>query len=616
LLLLAVAEALLRLVGAGHPAAFTVACEAGGVPAYCDNGRFAWRFFPPRIARAPWSFAFPREKAAGSYRIFVLGGSAAQGDPDPTYGVSRILRVLLEDRHPETRFEVINAGVAAINSHVVLPIARDLARRDGDLFVVYLGNNEVVGPFGAGTVFSPLSSSLAAIRTSVFVRGTRIGQLATGGLSALRYADAPEQWRGLEMFLDKTIRVDDPRMESVYGHFRENLEEIVEVARASGAEVIISTVGTNLADCAPFASLHRPDLSAAERREWEALSEAGTLRAFLDAERIDDSFADLEFRIAGLLRANGEHSEANERFVKARDLDALRFRADSTINAIVRDVAGATGARLLEAEELFEKASPHGTPGAGLFHEHVHMNFAGNYLLARALLEEIEPLLPQAAAPGAPLEEEEVARRLAYTRFDRRRVATALYERLARPPFTNQSSHELEVGRLRSEIEEVDGPDLPAESMRAYAGAIAARPFDPWLRNNHGYLLGSMGDHEGAAVEYRAFLEALPRDVPAREKLASALAAQGRFDEAIVECDRVIEAAPHMPEPRYTTAYALAMLSRFDESVAAYEALLSIDPSSSGRIYNEIGRIETHRGRTDEAREAFRRARATDVPLR
>ena len=197
----------------------------GGVPAYCDNGRFTWRFFPPRIARAPWSFAFPREKAAGSYRIFLLGGSAAQGDPDPTYGVSRMLRVLLEARHPETRFEVINAGVAAINSHVVLPIARDLARREGDLFVVYLGNNEVVGPFGAGTVFSPLSSSLSAIRTSVFVRGTRIGQLATGVLSALRPSEAPEQWRGLEMFLDKTIQADDPRMESVYGHFRENLEE-------------------------------------------------------------------------------------------------------------------------------------------------------------------------------------------------------------------------------------------------------------------------------------------------------------------------------------------------------------------------------------------------------
>jgi hypothetical protein len=54
---------------------------------------------------------------------------------------------------------VVNAAVTAINSHVVRPIVHDLTRREADLFIVYTGNNEVVGPFGAGTVFSPLSSN-------------------------------------------------------------------------------------------------------------------------------------------------------------------------------------------------------------------------------------------------------------------------------------------------------------------------------------------------------------------------------------------------------------------------------------------------------------------------
>jgi len=41
-----------------------------------------------------------------------------------------------------------------------LEIAKDCAHHQADLFILYLGNNEVVGPYGAGTVFTPLSSNL------------------------------------------------------------------------------------------------------------------------------------------------------------------------------------------------------------------------------------------------------------------------------------------------------------------------------------------------------------------------------------------------------------------------------------------------------------------------
>ena len=45
----------------------------------------------------------------------------------------------------------------------------------------------------------------------------------------------------------------------------------------------------------------------------------------------------------------GRLAEARERFELARDLDVLRFRADSRINAVIREVAGeqeAAGVRL------------------------------------------------------------------------------------------------------------------------------------------------------------------------------------------------------------------------------------------------------------------------------
>ena len=41
------------------------------------------------------------EKPKGTFRIFVLGESAAMGDPDPAYAFSRYLEVMLRQRFPE-----------------------------------------------------------------------------------------------------------------------------------------------------------------------------------------------------------------------------------------------------------------------------------------------------------------------------------------------------------------------------------------------------------------------------------------------------------------------------------------------------------------------------------
>ena len=82
--------------------------------------------------RQPASFASPRSKPTDTVRIFVLGESAAFGDPQPAFGLPRMLQALLSRRYPAVRFEVVNAAMTGINSHVIVPIARDLARADGD----------------------------------------------------------------------------------------------------------------------------------------------------------------------------------------------------------------------------------------------------------------------------------------------------------------------------------------------------------------------------------------------------------------------------------------------------------------------------------------------------
>ena len=93
-------EAALRLSGIGFPTEVTVPCTLGGRPASCYNLFFPAPFFPPGMIKTPQAYAIPAEKPKGTYRIFVLGESAAMGDPDPAYAFSRYLEVMLRERFP------------------------------------------------------------------------------------------------------------------------------------------------------------------------------------------------------------------------------------------------------------------------------------------------------------------------------------------------------------------------------------------------------------------------------------------------------------------------------------------------------------------------------------
>ena len=269
-LLLVVIEGALRLFDVGFPTSLTVPCTLQGHAAACYNLFFPAPFFPPGMIKTPQAYAIPAEKSQGTFRIFVLGESAAMGDPDPAYAFSRYLEVMLRQRYPSMKFEVVNTGSVAINSHVLLPIAEGLAEQHPDLFIIYSGNNEVVGPYGPGTALTSSGMSLPVIRTSIFVRSTRIGQLLT------KVGSQKKEWGGMEMFLDKQVRENSPLMQYAYSNFERNLKDTVEIAHRSGARVIVSTVATNLKDCGPFSSLHRENLTPDELRSWTTLVQQGT----------------------------------------------------------------------------------------------------------------------------------------------------------------------------------------------------------------------------------------------------------------------------------------------------------------------------------------------------
>ena len=118
----------LRLAGYGYATGFFKEVNAGGKQLVIARETFSLRFFPPELARWPSSMAFATDKPAGTIRIFIFGESAAMGDPQPAFGAGRYFETLLKQRFPQQKFEVLNLGITAINSHVILPIARDAAK--------------------------------------------------------------------------------------------------------------------------------------------------------------------------------------------------------------------------------------------------------------------------------------------------------------------------------------------------------------------------------------------------------------------------------------------------------------------------------------------------------
>lgn len=494
LIVLVAIEVCLRLANVGFTTDLLVPCTVKGSPAWCYNLFFATPYFPAGMVQTPRLYSVPATKAPRTFRIFVLGESAAMGDPDSAYGFSRYLEVMLGQRYPSVKFEVINTGSVAIDSHVVLQIARGLANQKPDLFIIYSGNNEVVGPYGPGTMLTSVGMSLPVVRSDIFFRSTRIGQLLT------KLGTKKREWRGMEMFLDNQVRADSPGMRHAYRNYERNLRDTIAVAQQAGARVIVATVATNLKDCAPFASLHREGLKKDDLNSWSASMQQGTsleaagnyadaLKAYDAAAKIDDDYAEIEFRIARCLASLGNAKSAGEHFARARDLDTLRFRADSEINRINRSVAASiAGVSVVDAEQILADAASDGIVGSDLVYEHVHMTPEANYILARAMYSQIAPALPApgGADPGA-LSEADCERLLALTRYDRSRLGEEMFNRLQKPPFTNQINHAEQLFRMAAMAAPSD--ETPNDTAAQYQWAIAQRPDDAMLHLHFGTFL-------------------------------------------------------------------------------------------------------------------------------
>ncbi len=633
-------EILLRLVGYGTSPKYVFKEKVKGELCYVPNDDFTQKYFGRDMGRTTAAFAIPVHKKPNTCRIFLLGSSAAKGDPASAYSMSQILKVMLKEKYPDVNFEVINVGMTAINSHVIYQVAKECSKLDPDMFIVYAGNNEVVGPFGPGTVFSPLLSNIHMIRLLAGMKATRIGQFYSGLLSSI--GSRPKEWGGMEMFLEKKVYLNDPRLQLVYKHFEHNLNDICKLAENKNIPIIVSSVGVNLKDCAPFegnpANLSSFDNQKLEEytRLGQKLESMGSFQNAIDQYnnvlQIDSSNANIWFEIADCYDQMAEFSKAKECYVKSMNLDALRFRADSRINMIIKKIALNKEDKNIyyaDSEDTLIAYSQHNIPGDDLFYDHVHLRFKGNYLVAKTLLNEIAKSTfgRNHTSNGSLPDLTNCEKKLGFTGWDSYKLCQDMISRYFRPPFTNQINHTITSKLQNDELKQEEMYTKPAsfpETQAAYEYSIQYDPanwmvylrYTDFLQQaalnyekaenlllkvneliNHPSIIAELGNvavkegkYEKAIRYYKKAVDQIPGSAAALGNLALGYYLSGNYEKALTYYQKALKLSPELKNVHFGIANVYFKQGKYVDALNECKKEIKVN-TFYPQVYEQLGNI-------------------------
>jgi hypothetical protein len=324
--------------------------------------------------------------AAGTTRVFVVGGSTAFGNnglypqvaaaaltEDTT--IDRHLEALLHERHPGRRFEVINAGVPEYRLFQEFALFREKLLGFRPSLVIFLdGHNDL----------SFLTKDRAAIPpvapywdNRLFVRGERV----------LNGADATAPLHFLDLFLG--------RRSYAYHGFAVVLQRVADW-RASGNPVWGSR---------PF-SVDEEEALRIQHAEW-----LGEIRKAIPlyVDQVRDVKAIAESRRAPvvyalqpeIVRERAVDLSAPEleiqkiAFGHHRDLGTLAWRT------LGPELAAELGALASERFRFVDLQQIAARDSETLYTDYCHLTSKGNAVVAAALADAAEPLLASAASPPA-----------------------------------------------------------------------------------------------------------------------------------------------------------------------------------------------------------------------
>ena len=306
---------------------------------------------------------------------------------------------------------------------------------------------------------------------------------------------------------DKEIPLDGDAYNRGLHQFRDNLELLLRRFQAAHVPVFIGSLASNVKDQEPLVA-------------WTNSLHGG---------------ADSTFAAAKQALAQGDSATARQLFVRARDLDVVRFRAPSAFNGVIRETAAATGAVYVPVAERFDDASG-GMPGSDLFLEHLHPTQLGR----GADGSHVFPNRCRSTASWARSAQvarvrgwPEYMQRMWLTPFDQRIVTHTMDALLERWPF-------VPVGQQR----DYRGTYRPVGTLDSLA-FLASRGV-AWapLKLSMARAYEAKGQVDSAVAEYRGLVRDSPEFAEPWELLGEALMEAHADSEAAVVLDRSLAIRP------------------------------------------------------------------------
>jgi lysophospholipase L1-like esterase len=514
------------------------------------NPRVVTRFFTDASQAPSVSIEtayFRRQKQPDTFRAFVQGESSAAGFP---YGLGAALAGVLDQRiereHPDREIEVISTAMAAVNSYALVDFADEIIAEQPDVVLVYVGHNEFLGILGVGSSMR-LAATPGLTRAFLAARDLRLFQLMARAYARWRPAGAaPTPSAGDSLMArvagQRSIPLNSETYRRGLQQFEANLGRLLAKYRAAGVPVLVGTLVSNERDQPPLAVLAgaEGDVAGAAKTAFHAAQDA---------------------------EAAGQHDAARDGYSWARDLDPLRFRAPAAFSDVVRRVAEANGASVVDVHAAFAGASEHGLIGERLLLEHVHPNLDGYFLLADAFHDALlgSGLLP---APEVPLSDEDARAGMPVSEVDRHLGDYKVLRIRAGWPFaTSQQSLVLppptsEGARLAQELyhERITWPQAQ-DALREHYRAT--------------------GDARGHAHVTAILADAFPFAGSLQFETAVALIELGRAREALRYSRRAIALEPRNVNHWLVHAHGLLLAGREAEGRAALAQVLALEPANA-----------------------------------
>jgi tetratricopeptide (TPR) repeat protein len=403
LLILFLLELLLRIFNYGNN--YGLFIEYKGDKDYLVfNPDASKKFFTEQqIATKGNSEVFKKKKDTNTIRIFVLGESTTIGYPYFHNGsFHRWLQYRLIHTYPDKKFEIINLSLTAVNSYTVLDFAKEIVNYEPDAVLIYTGHNEFYGALGAASTQS-LGSDPHIVNFILGLRNLKLAQLVINF-----YADIKKVFgnSGLKpggdrmqlMVAKQEIPYHSDLYEKGITQFSYNMGEIMDLFGKKHIPLFVSNLVSNEKDLKPFINFY-PGSKSPEFK----VSLAAGINAFTKndlnsaitwlkkADQLYTSSAVCNYYLGQIAYKQSDFAIAKKCYLKAKDLDGLRFRAPEQFNEILVSLCHKyPGTHLVDTKAAFENNAGNHIIGDELTVDHVHPNLKGFAIMSDVFYEAIK----------------------------------------------------------------------------------------------------------------------------------------------------------------------------------------------------------------------------------